>query len=287
MPLVNLNEIMERAEREKYAVGAFNCNNMEIIQAIVEAAVEENSPVIIQASQGAIKYAGLDYIIALVKTAADNNDIPICLHLDHGTDFNQVKDCIDRGFSSVMYDGSQHSLEENIRITKEVLEIARPKNVSVEGELGKIGGTEDDVHVDEADANYTDPEDAKRYVDETGVDALAVAIGTAHGQYKGEPKLRFDILEEIKKRVEIPIVLHGSSGVPDEAIIRAIELGVRKINIDTNIREAFVKGVHKAIEGNPQEIDPRKILGPAKAEMKEIVREKIRLFGSAGKGGQA
>jgi fructose-bisphosphate aldolase class II len=287
MPLVNLNEIMERAEREKYAVGAFNCNNMEIVQAIVEAAVEENSPVIIQASQGAIKYAGLDYIIALVRTAADNNDIPICLHLDHGTDFNQVKDCIDRGFSSVMYDGSQHSLEENIRITKEVLEIARTKNVSVEGELGKIGGTEDDVHVDEADANYTDPEEAKRYVDETGIDALAVAIGTAHGQYKGEPKLRFDILEEIKKRVNIPIVLHGSSGVPDEAIRRAVELGVRKINIDTNIREAFVKGVHKAIEDNPQEIDPRKILGPAKAEMKEIVREKIRLFGSAGKGGQA
>lgn len=287
MPLVNLNEIMERAEREKYAVGAFNCNNMEIVQAIVEAAVEENSPVIIQASQGAIKYAGLDYIIALVRTAADNNDIPICLHLDHGTDFNQVKDCIDRGFSSVMYDGSQHSLEENIRITKEVLEIARTKNVSVEGELGKIGGTEDDVHVDEADANYTDPEEAKRYVDETGIDALAVAIGTAHGQYKGEPKLRFDILEEIKKRVDIPIVLHGSSGVPDEAIRRAVELGVRKINIDTNIREAFVKGVHKAIEDNPQEIDPRKILGPAKAEMKEIVREKIRLFGSAGKGGQA
>lgn len=286
MPLVNLNEIMERAEREKYAVGAFNCNNMEIVQAIVEAAVEENSPVIIQASQGAIKYAGLDYIIALVRTAADNNDIPICLHLDHGTDFNQVKDCIDRGFSSVMYDGSQHSLEENIRITKEVLEIARTKNVSVEGELGKIGGTEDDVHVDEADANYTDPEEAKRYVDETGIDALAVAIGTAHGQYKGEPKLRFDILEEIKKRVNIPIVLHGSSGVPDEAIRRAVELGVRKINIDTNIREAFVKGVHKAIEDNPQEIDPRKILGPAKAEMKEIVREKIRLFGSAGKGGR-
>ncbi len=286
MPLVNLKYLMDRAEEGKYAVGAFNCNNMEIVQAIVEAAVEENSPVIIQASQGAIKYAGLDYIVALVKTAADSADIPICLHLDHGTDFNQVKDCIDRGFSSVMYDGSKHPLEENIRITNEVLALARAKNVSVEGELGKIGGTEDDVHVDEKDAMYTKPEEAKYYVDKTGVDALAIAIGTAHGQYKGEPKLRYDILEEIEKLIETPIVLHGSSGVPDESIRKAIERGVRKINIDTNIREAFVKGVHQAIEANPEEIDPRKILGPAKEEMKKIIKEKIRLFGSSGKGKQ-
>ena len=286
MPLVNLKYLMDRAEEGKYAVGAFNCNNMEIVQAIVEAAVEENSPVIIQASQGAIKYAGLDYIVALVKTAADSADIPICLHLDHGTDFNQVKDCIDRGFSSVMYDGSKHPLEENIRITNEVLALAKAKNVSVEGELGKIGGTEDDVHVDEKDAMYTKPEEAKYYVDKTGVDALAIAIGTAHGQYKGEPKLRYDILEEIEKLIDTPIVLHGSSGVPDESIRKAIERGVRKINIDTNIREAFVKGVHQAIEANPEEIDPRKILGPAKEEMKNIIKEKIRLFGSSGKGKQ-
>lgn len=284
MPLVNLKYLMDRAEEGKYAVGAFNCNNMEIIQAIVEAAVEEKSPVIIQASQGAIKYAGLDYIVALVKTAADTSDIPICLHLDHGTDFNQVKECIDRGFSSVMYDGSKHPIDENIRITNEVLKLAREKDVSVEGELGKIVGTEDDVHVDEKDARYTKPEEAKYYVDNTGVDALAIAIGTAHGQYKGEPKLRFDILEEVKQLIDTPIVLHGSSGVPDAAILRAIELGVRKINIDTNIREAFVKGVHQAIEANPKEIDPRKILGPAKEEMKNIIKEKIRLFGSSGKG---
>ncbi len=284
MPLVNLKYLMDRAEEGKYAAGAFNCNNMEIVQAIVEAAVEENSPVIIQASQGAIKYAGLDYIVALVKTAADSADIPICLHLDHGTDFNQVKECIDRGFSSVMYDGSKHPIEENIRITNEVLALARAKNVSVEGELGKIGGTEDDVHVDEKDAMYTKPEEAKYYVDKTGVDALAIAIGTAHGQYKGELKLRYDILEEIEKLIETPIVLHGSSGIPDESIRKAIERGVRKINIDTNIREAFVKGVHQAIKANPNEIDPRKILGPAKEEMKNIIKEKIRLFGSSGKG---
>lgn len=284
MSLVNLKYLMERAEEGKYAVGAFNCNNMEIIQAIVEAAVEENSPVIIQASQGAIKYAGLDYIVALVKTAAEKSDIPICLHLDHGTDLEQVKACIDKGFSSVMYDGSQLPIEENIKNTNEVLKIARAKDVSVEGELGKIGGTEDDVHVDAKDARYTNPEEAKYYVDKTGVDALAVAIGTAHGQYQGIPELQYDILKEIKKVTDVPIVLHGSSGVPDEALRKAIEMGVRKINIDTNIREAFVKGVHRAIDENPKEIDPRKILGPAKEEMKNIIKEKIRLFGSSGKG---
>ena len=284
MPLVNLKYLMERAEAGQYAVGAFNCNNMEIVQAIVEAAEEENSPVIIQASQGAIKYAGLDYIVAMVKTAVEKATVPICLHLDHGTNFDQVCECIDKGFTSVMYDGSQHSLEENIRVTQKVIKLAREANVSVEGELGKIGGTEDDVHVDERDASFTNPQEAKRYVEETGVDALAVAIGTAHGQYKGEPKLRFDILNEIESLITTPIVLHGSSGVPDETIRQAIESGVRKINIDTNIREAFVRGVHKAILANPNEIDPRKILGPAKEEMKEIVKEKIKLFGSAGQG---
>lgn len=283
MPLVNLQYLLDRAEKGKYAVGAFNCNNMEIVQAIVEAAEAENSPVIIQASQGAIKYAGLDFIVALVKTAAAKSPVPICLHLDHGTNFDQVCACIDQGFTSVMYDGSQHPLEENIRITKEVMKLAHAVGVSVEGELGKIGGVEDDVVVADEDALYTNPQEAKHYVDETGVDALAIAIGTAHGQYKGEPKLRFDILEEIRNLTHVPIVLHGSSGVPDDAIRRAIDLGVRKINIDTNIREAFVRGVHKVVAAHPEEIDPRKILGPAKEEMKEIIREKIRLFGSAGR----
>ncbi len=284
MPLVNLKYLMDRAEAGQYAVGAFNCNNMEIVQAIVEAAEEEEAPVIIQASQGAIKYAGLDFIVSLVKTAADKATIPVCLHLDHGTNFDQVCECIDKGFTSVMYDGSQYSLEENIRVTQMVIKLAHAANVSVEGELGKIGGTEDDVHVDEKDASYTKPEEAKRYVEETGVDALAIAIGTAHGQYKGQPKLRFDILEEIDRLIKTPIVLHGSSGVSDEAIRNAIAHGVRKINIDTNIREAFVRGVHKAIVANPYEIDPRKILGPAKEEMKDIIKEKIRLFGSSGQG---
>ncbi len=281
MPLVTMKELLDKAEQGKYAVGAFNCNNMEIVKAIVAAAEAENAPVIIQASQGAIKYAGLEYIVALVTLSAQKSKIPIALHLDHGTDFQQAVQCIKYGFTSVMIDNSQYPLEENIARTKKVVEIARAVGVSTEAELGKIGGTEDDVSVSERDAMLTDPEEARIFVEETGVDALAVAIGTAHGQYKFEPKLDFERLEKIRSLVKVPIVLHGSSGVPDKDIRQAIELGVRKVNIDTNIREAFVKGLRDFIAANPKEIDPRKILKPAMEEMTAIVREKIRLFGSA------
>ncbi|MGI6226777.1 MAG: class II fructose-1,6-bisphosphate aldolase [Peptococcales bacterium] len=284
MPLVSVDVLLKKAEQEGYAVGAFNCNNMEIVQAIVEAAEAEKSPVIIQASQGAIKYAGLDYIVKLVEVAADSVSIPVALHLDHGTSFEQVVKCIRYGFSSVMIDGSKLPLEENIAITNKVLEIARPLGISVEAELGKIGGTEDDIIVSDKEAMFTDPEEAKTFVDATGVGSLAIAIGTAHGQYKGKPELDFKRLEKIKKLVNIPIVLHGSSGVPDADIQMAIKLGVRKVNIDTNIREAFMKGVKDALAKNPEEIDPRKVLGPAREEMTAIVREKIRLFGSSNKG---
>ncbi|MGE5423271.1 MAG: class II fructose-1,6-bisphosphate aldolase, partial [Ignavibacteriales bacterium] len=269
--------------KEGYAVGAFNANNMEIIQAIAEAAEKEKAPVIMQASQGAIKYAGLDYIIGIVKIAADNCRVPIALHLDHGTSFDQVVQCIRGGFSSVMYDGSKLPLEENIRITQKVMDIARPIGVSVEGELGKIGGTEDDISVDDRDALFTDPEEARLFAEKTGVDSLAIAIGTAHGQYKGEPKLDFDRLSRIHGLVNIPIVLHGSSGVPDDAVRRAISLGVRKVNIDTNIREAFVWKLREEIAKDAGEIDPRKLLGPAKDAAIDLIREKIRLFGSSGK----
>ncbi|HHW07120.1 MAG TPA: class II fructose-1,6-bisphosphate aldolase [Clostridia bacterium] len=282
MPFVTLKELMEQAEAGKYAVGAFNCNNMEIIQAIITAAEQERSPVIVQASQGAIKYAGLSYIVAMTRVAAEEAGVPVCLHLDHGTSFAQVMQCIRQGFSSVMIDGSKLPLEENIRLTNRVLEVARAVGVSVEAELGKIGGTEDDISVSDWEASLTDPEEAKYFVEQTGVDALAVAIGTAHGRYKGVPKLDFARLEKIRALTQVPIVLHGSSGVPDEAIRQAVALGVRKINIDTNIREAFVKGVKEVIAKNPDEIDPRKILGPAKEEMIAIIREKIRLFGSSG-----
>ncbi|NLA27767.1 MAG: class II fructose-1,6-bisphosphate aldolase [Firmicutes bacterium] len=283
MSLVSLNEILGKARREKYAVGAFNCNNMEIVQAIAQAAEEEKSPVIIQASQGAIKYAGLSYITALVKLAAAEVSVPVVLHLDHGTSFEQVLQCIRHGFSSVMFDGSQHPLEENIRLTKKVVEIAHAVGVTVEGELGKIGGTEDDISVSDADALFTDPEEAKRFVEETGVDALAISIGTAHGRYKGVPRLDFERLEKIRQVIDCPIVLHGSSGVPDESIRKAVSLGVQKINIDTNIREVFVGTIRKYLSEHPDEIDPRNVLKPAREAATAIIREKIRLFGSSNK----
>ncbi len=282
MALVPVSKLLFQADRGGYAVGAFNANNMEIVQAIIRAAELERSPVIMQASQGAINYAGLEFISGMVKIAAESSSVPVALHLDHGTDFVQVVKCIRSGFSSVMYDGSKLPLEENIAMTKKVLEIARPIEVSVEAELGKIGGTEDDIHVSEKEAMYTDPEEARYFVEQTGVESLAIAIGTAHGQYKGEPQLDFDRLAQIKSVVKIPIVLHGSSGVPDESLRKAIKLGVCKVNIDTNIREALVWTMRKVMAENPAEIDPRKILGPAREAVVEIIREKTRVFGSSG-----
>ncbi len=283
MSLIPVTDLLERAEVGGYAVGAFNCNNMEIVQAIIAAAEAENAPVIMQASQGAIKYAGIDYIVAMAQLAAENTHVPVALHLDHGTSFEQVVQCIRAGFSSVMIDGSKLPLQENIALTRRVLDVARAVGVSVEAELGKIGGTEDDIAVSEREALFTDPEEAAIFVRETGVDALAIAVGTAHGQYKGIPKLDFPRLEKIKSIVKIPIVLHGSSGVPDDAILLAIRLGVRKVNIDTNIREAFVDASRQVLDANPGEIDPRKVLGPAREAATRIIREKIRLFGSSGK----
>jgi fructose-bisphosphate aldolase class II len=283
MSLIGVSELLKRAEAGGYAVGAFNCNNMEIVQAIVAAAEAENAPVIMQASQGAIKYAGLSYIVAMAKLAAERTRVPVALHLDHGTSFEQAIQCIHAGFSSVMIDGSKLPLAENIKLTKRVLDVARAVDVSVEAELGKIGGTEDDISVSERDAFFTDPEEAGNFVRETGVDSLAIAIGTAHGQYKGVPELDFNRLVKIKSLVNIPIVLHGSSGVPDDAIREAIRLGVRKVNIDTNIREAFVYAARKVLEANPLEIDPRKMLGPAREAATELIREKIRIFGSSNK----
>ncbi|MDW7738990.1 MAG: class II fructose-1,6-bisphosphate aldolase [Bacillota bacterium] len=283
MSLIPLADLLKKADQGGYALGAFNCNNMEIVQSIVLAAEAEHSPVIIQASQGAIKYAGLGYIISLARQASETVSVPVVLHLDHGTSFDQVMECIRFGFTSVMYDGSHHPLEENIAQTRKVVEIARIFGVSVEAELGRIGGTEDEISVSDKEAFFTDPAEAEQFVRETGVDALAVSVGTAHGQYKGEPKLDFDRLAEISRRVSCPLVLHGSSGVPDESISKAIERGVRKINIDTNIREAFVGAMRKVLDNNPGEIDPRKVLGPARDAGVEIIREKIRLFGSSGK----
>jgi fructose-bisphosphate aldolase class II len=278
-----MKELLLAAQKGRYAVGAFNCNNMEIVQSIVAAAEAEKSPVIIQASQGAIKYAGIAYITALTKVAAENAKAPIALHLDHGTSFEQCVACVRNGFTSVMIDGSKHELENNIALTKKVIEVAHPLGITVEAELGKIGGTEDDIKVEERDALFTDPDEAAYFSRETNVDALAVAIGTAHGQYKGVPKLDFERLKQIVAKVSTPLVLHGSSGVPSEAIREAIAIGVAKVNIDTNIREAFVEACRRVLAADAREIDPRKVLGPARDAATEVIREKIRVFGSSGK----
>ncbi len=283
MPLVTGRELVNMADEQGFAIGAFNVNNLEIIKAIVESAQEERSPAILQASQGAIKYAGIDFIAAMVTAASEQIDVPVALHLDHGTSFDQNMLCIRKGFTSVMYDGSQYPLEENIARTREVVKVGHAVGVSVEGELGKIGGTEDDITVDEKDALMTNPEEAERFSRETEVDYLAVAIGTAHGPYKGEPKLDFERLEEIRRRTKTPLVMHGASGVPEECIMKGIELGVRKINIDTELRQAFTKGLKQVISDKPEEYDPRKLLKPAKDSMKEVIKEKMRLFGSSGK----
>jgi fructose-bisphosphate aldolase class II len=281
--LVTGKELLDHANKNGYAVGAFNINNMEIVQAIIEAAEETNSPVILQASQGGIKYAGIEYITALGKVAAEKAKVPVALHLDHGTDFEQVMLCIRYGFTSVMIDGSKHPLRQNIELTKKVIDVAHAVGVSVEAELGKIGGTEDDITVDEMEATFTEPDEAKLFVEETGVDYLAVAVGTAHGVYKGEPKLDFDRIRKIKELVGIPLVLHGSSGVPADSIKKAIEAGINKINIDTDLRIAFTTAMKDFLKKNPDNIDPRKILTPAREAMKEVIKEKIILFGSSGR----
>ncbi|MDI3538805.1 MAG: fructose-bisphosphate aldolase, class [Bacillota bacterium] len=283
MSLATVAELMPQAEREGYAIGAFNANNLEFVQAIVAAAENQKSPVIIQASQGAIKYAGLEQITAMVKTAAEKAAVPVALHLDHGTDFNQVMRCIRAGFTSVMIDASKLPLDENIALVRRVVEVAHAVGVSVEAELGRIGGTEEHVTVKESEVFFTDPEEAEAFVRATGVDTLAVAIGTAHGPYKGEPKLDFDRLSEIRARVKIPIVLHGSSGVPDDAIRRAVALGVRKINIDTDLRQGFMARLREVMAEHPEEYDPRKLLGPARDTLQKIIEYKMQLFGSAGR----
>lgn len=281
--LVTGKDVLMHAHKNNYAVGAFNVNNMEIVQAIIEAAEETQSPVILQASQGGLKYAGVEYIAEMAKVAARNASVPVVIHLDHGTDFVQIMKCIRNGFTSVMIDGSKYDFESNINVTKKIVELAHAVDVSVEAELGKIGGTEDDVHVSEREATFTDPDEAVEFVNKTGVDSLAIAVGTAHGPYKGEPKLDFDRIKVIKERLNMPLVLHGSSGVPEESIRKAVSLGINKINIDTDIRMAFHRAVKKFIEENPDVYDPRKIIGPAKKEMKKVIAEKMKMFGSVGK----
>jgi fructose-bisphosphate aldolase class II len=298
MPLVSPKEMFEKAYKGGYAVGAFNVNNMEIIQGIIAAAEIEKSPVILQVSAGAKKYAGLTYIVKLVEAALKDSDLPICLHLDHGQNFEICKEVIDGGFSSVMIDGSHLPFEENVALTKKVVEYAHPKGVWVEAELGRLAGVEEDVQSDEH--IYTDPDEAKEFVERTGCDSLAIAIGTSHGAYKfkGEARLDFDRLEKIKALLpDYPIVLHGASSVPQEFVTMANEFGgeiagakgvpeellrkaaasaVCKINIDTDIRLAMTGVMRKAFAENPGNFDPRKYLGPARDAVRDMVQHKIK-----------
>jgi len=280
MPLVPMTEFLPKAKAGKFAVGQFNVNNLEFAQAIAEAAAEERSPVIFGVSEGALKYMGLEYTVAIAETAAKASGVPVALHLDHGSSFEIAMKCIRAGFSSVMFDGSHYPFEENVRLTKEIVKAAHAMGVSVEGELGTIGGVEDDISVDDADAALAKPEEAIRFWEETGVDALAIAVGTAHGMYKGEVKIRFDIIEAVASKIPVPIVLHGGSGVPDDMIRESIRLGVGKINVNTENQIACTNKVREILGNDPKLYDPRKYLGPAREAMKQVVREKIRLFGS-------
>jgi fructose-bisphosphate aldolase class II len=301
---VTNKELLISAMREAYAVGAFNISNLESLLAVVEAAMEEKSPVIIAVTPSSIRYAGLSYIASMVKLAALKYSVPLSLHLDHGEDAETVSKCLEAGFTSIMIDGSHLEFEENIALTKRVVDLAHPQAVSVEAELGKLTGIEKAMI--EEEAALTDPDAASKFVERTGVDALAVAIGTSHGAYKfkGEPKLDFERLKLIRKRVDIPLVLHGASsvpkwiidkaveygadltgakGIPEEHIKKAVSLGIAKINIDTDLRLAFTAAVREFLTNSPKIFDPRKILGSAKEAMKEVVKSKMRLFESSGK----
>ncbi|MDI9514733.1 MAG: class II fructose-1,6-bisphosphate aldolase [Clostridiaceae bacterium] len=308
MPLVNTIDMFKKAYEGGYAIGAFNVNNMEIVQGITEAAKEVNAPLILQVSSGARKYANHTYLMKLIEAALAETDLPIAVHLDHGDSFELCKSCIDGGFTSVMIDGSHLPFEENIALTKKVVEYAHDKGVTVEGELGRLAGIEDAVNVSEEDAAFTRPEEVEEFVGRTGVDSLAIAIGTSHGafKFKGEAKLRFDILEEIQKKLPgFPIVLHGASsvipeyveqinkfggnmpgakGVPEEMLRKAASMAVCKINIDSDLRLAMTATIRKVFAESPAEFDPRKYLGPAREEIKKLVKHKlINVLGCAGK----
>ncbi|MBR6563425.1 MAG: class II fructose-1,6-bisphosphate aldolase [Clostridia bacterium] len=301
MPLVTTKEMFEKAYKGGYAIGAFNVNNMEIIQGITEAAKEENAPLILQVSSGARKYANHTYLVKLVEAAIEETGLPIALHLDHGDTFELCKSCIDGGFTSVMIDGSHHSFEDNIALTKQVVEYAHAHGVSVEGELGRLAGIEDAVNVSDKDASYTDPDQVQEFVEKTGVDSLAIAIGTSHGAYKfkpgQKPQLRFDILEEVEKRLPgFPIVLHGASsvipeyvniinanggrmpdaiGIPEDMLRKAASMAVCKINIDSDLRLAMTAAIREHFAQYPEHFDPRQYLSPARANIKSLVKHKL------------
>lgn len=306
--LVNTKDFFSKAIKQKYAIGAFNINNMELLQAVVEAAEEMKSPLILQVSTSAKKYIQSNYLVKMIEAALNSSSIPIALHLDHGDSFEICQECVDLGFSSIMIDGSKYDFENNIKITKKVVDYAHNLGVTVEGELGKLAGVEDDISLEQKEAIFTDPDKAYEFVQKTGCDSLAVAIGTSHGAYKfkNEPKLNLDLLVKIKKVLgdNYPIVLHGASsvlsnlvkmnndyggkienalGVPEKILIEAIGLGVTKINVDTDIRLAFSGAIRQYLAQNQSEFDPRKYLGLGREIVRELIKEKIKVFGSNNK----
>ncbi len=306
MPLVVGKEVLDKARREGYAVPSFNTNNLETTQAILEVAEELRAPVFIQVSDGARKYAGMENLANLVRDMASRVRVPVVLHLDHGSSYRMIIEALRAGFTSVMIDASHHPFAENVAETKKVVEAAHAVGVSVEAELGRLQGIEDNIQVSAAEAFLTDPEEAERFVVETGIDYLAIAIGTSHGAYKGKgrPYIDHPRLEAIARRVAIPLVLHGASGVPpwlkerllatgaelkeatgihDEDIRKAIPNGIAKINIDTDLRLAMTLGIREVVLNNPKEFDPRKIIGQGRSYMKEVIRQKFELMGTVGR----
>jgi fructose-bisphosphate aldolase class II len=286
MALEPMTQMLQKAQKGRYAVGQFNINNLEYTQAILAAAQEEGSPVILGVSTGAKRYmGGYKVVSAIVRAIIEESavTVPVALHLDHGPTFEDCILSLDAGFSSVMFDGSHYPLEENIALTKKVTEIAHIVGASVEAELGRIGGQEDDVKVHDADANYAIPEECVRLVKETGIDALAPALGSAHGLYKGEPKLAFDRMEVIRDMTGMPLVLHGGSGIPPADIKKAISLGTCKVNVNTENQIVGTAKIREVLKDNPDMYDPRKYMGPGRDAIKKMVIYKIREFGSNGK----
>lgn len=286
MPLVSMKEMLEKAKAEGYAVGQFNLNNLEFTQAILQAAEEEKSPLICGVSEGAARYmGGFKVVVEMVKALMEEYKItvPVAIHLDHGSSFEKCVQAIHAGFTSVMIDGSHLPLEENIQLTKRVVDVAHAVGVSVEAELGRIGGQEDDLNVEDAESMYAIPSECEELVRRTGVDCFAPALGSVHGPYKGEPKLGFDRMEEIMKLTGVPLVLHGGTGIPTKDIQRAISLGTAKINVNTENQMAMTRVVREILDEKPELYDPRKYLGPARDAIKETVKAKIREFGSSNK----
>ena len=280
MEILSTKEMLKRAQKEGYAVPAFNIHNLETLQVVVDTANELKSPVILAGTPSTLVYAGGDYIVSMAEVASKKYDIPIAIHLDHYEDVEDIKHYIDLGFKSTMIDGSHLSYEDNINIVKDVVDYAHRFDATVEAELGRLGGQEDDLVVDEKDAMYTNPAQAKEFVDKTGIDSLAIAIGTAHGLYKGEARLDFDRLKEIREAVDVPLVLHGASDVPDYLVKKAISLGICKVNIATDLKIPFSDALKKYFSENPKSNDPRKYMAPAKESMKKVVAHKIEVCGS-------